>query len=118
MNRNGGRWSKKRRLRADSITSRTSLTPEVTAERVKKGRSSCEATIFASVVCPRPGTPEDKRGDVARLEELAEDAVRAHEVLLSDVFVDGFGAQAFRQRGIGHGLEDFLRRKDSENSLS
>ncbi len=58
MNRNGGRWSKKRLLRADSITSRTSLTPDVTAESVKKGRSSCVATIFASVVLPTPGGPQ------------------------------------------------------------
>jgi len=41
------------------------------------------------------GPPEDERGDVARLEELAEHAVSAHKVLLPDVFVDGLRAQAF-----------------------
>ena len=58
MNRKGGLASKKRCLRADSITSRTSLTPDVTAESVKNGRSSCVATIFASVVLPTPGGPQ------------------------------------------------------------
>ncbi len=57
MKRNGGRASKKRCLRADSITSRTSFTPDVTAESVKNGRSSCVATIRASVVLPTPGGP-------------------------------------------------------------
>ena len=63
------------------------------------------------------GTPEDERGNVSRFEELAEDAFRAYEVLLSDVFVEGFGAQAFGQRGIGHGLEDFYAVKIAKNSL-
>ena len=58
MKRKGDFWSKKRCFRADSITSRTSLTPDVTAERVKKGRSSCEATILARVVLPTPGGPQ------------------------------------------------------------
>ena len=38
MNRIGGGVLKKCCLRADSITSRTSLTPDVTADSVKKGR--------------------------------------------------------------------------------
>ena len=57
MNSSGGLASKKRCFLADSITSRTSFTPDVTAERVKKGRASCVATIFASVVLPTPGGP-------------------------------------------------------------
>ena len=58
MNSSGAFWSKNRCLRADSITSRTSFTPDVTAERVKNGRSNCVATIFASVVLPTPGGPQ------------------------------------------------------------
>ena len=58
MNRKGGRASKKRCLRADSITSRTSFTPDVTADSVKNGRSSCVATMRASVVLPTPGGPQ------------------------------------------------------------
>ena len=41
--------------------------------------------------------PQDERRHVARLEELAEDAVLAHEMLLSDVFVHRTGSQAFGQ---------------------
>ena len=47
-------------------------------------------------------TPEDERGDVARLEELAEHAVPSHEVFLTDVFVDRSGAEPFG-KGCGHG---------------
>ena len=62
MNRIGGLESKNFCLRADSNTSRTSLTPDVTAESVKNGRSSCVATIFASVVLPTPGGPISSTG--------------------------------------------------------
>ena len=58
MNRIGGGVLKKCCLRADSITSRTSLTPDVTADSVKKGRLSSVATILASVVFPTPGGPQ------------------------------------------------------------
>ena len=58
MNSSGAFWSKNRCLRADSITSRTSFTPDVTAERVKNGRSNCVATILARVVLPTPGGPQ------------------------------------------------------------
>ena len=40
-------------------------------------------------------SPEDERRDVARLEELAEHPVFAHEVLLPDIFVYRAGAQSF-----------------------
>ena len=41
-------------------------------------------------------SPEDERRDVARLEELAEHPVFAHEVLLPDVFVDRAGGVVVR----------------------
>ena len=40
-------------------------------------------------------SPEDERGDVSRLEEFAEDALRTHEVFLPDVLIEGLRAQAF-----------------------
>jgi hypothetical protein len=43
--------------RALSMTSRTSLTPELTAERVKNSRPRDFATIFERVVFPTPGGP-------------------------------------------------------------
>ena len=49
---------KKRPLRAFSITSLTSLTPLVTALRVKKGTLSMLAIISANVVFPTPGGPQ------------------------------------------------------------
>ena len=58
MNRNGEGVLKNWLLRACSITSRTSLTPEVTADRVKSLRSSAVATSLASVVLPTPGGPQ------------------------------------------------------------
>ena len=45
--------------------------------------------------------PEDERGDVARVEKLAEDAVGPHQMLLTDILVDRAGAQTFCQRS-GH----------------
>ena len=44
-------------LAALSSTSRTSRTPEVTADSVKNGRSSCVAITLARVVLPTPGGP-------------------------------------------------------------
>ena len=59
--------------------------------------------------------PEDERGDVSRFEEFAEDAFRAHEMLLPDVFIEGAGSETFGQGNIGHGITD-LRCKDRKKS--
>ena len=48
---------------ADSITSRTSLTPALTAERVKNSRSKVCEIIFANVVFPTPGGPHKMNED-------------------------------------------------------
>lgn len=47
-----------RRLRARSTTSRTSLTPAVTAERVSKALAVVAAMTLARVVLPVPGGPQ------------------------------------------------------------
>ena len=39
--------------------------------------------------------PENERGDVSRLEEFAENALRTHEMFLPDVLIEGLRAQAF-----------------------
>src|SRR5215218_6983210 len=53
-------WSRSpRRWRARSMTSRTSLTPAVTAESCSKARAVVPATASASVVLPVPGGPHN-----------------------------------------------------------
>ena len=51
-------------LFARSITSRTSFTPQFTAESVKNGVSKVEATIFANVVFPTPGGPHKMNEEI------------------------------------------------------
>ena len=51
-------WLKRELPRAFSKTSRTSLTPAVTALRVKKSRSRVWAMMWARVVFPTPGGPQ------------------------------------------------------------
>ena len=58
-------------LRARSITSRTSLTPAVTALSVLNGSSSLVATICARVVLPVPGGPQSMND-----ESLPESIIR------------------------------------------
>ena len=48
---------------AFSNTSRTSLTPAVTAERVKNSLSRVWAMILASVVFPTPGGPQSMKDE-------------------------------------------------------
>ena len=52
---------------AFSMTSRTSFTPLVTAERVKKGTSSVLAMMVASVVFPTPGGPQRMKLEILPL---------------------------------------------------
>ena len=51
-------WEKRDLLRAWSMTSRTSLTPALTAESVKNSRSMESAIMRARVVLPTPGGPQ------------------------------------------------------------
>ena len=45
--------------------------------------------------------PEDHRGDPVALDELAQDLALAEQVPLPREFLEGFGAQAAGQRGLG-----------------
>ena len=69
INRIGDDVLKNRLFCAFSITSLTSFTPLVTALSVKKGTSSLEATIWASVVFPTPGGPHNIK-EVMRPESI------------------------------------------------
>ena len=57
MNKTGLGWSKNCCFFAFSIVSRTSLTPELIALRLKKGLFCWLAIILARVVFPTPGGP-------------------------------------------------------------
>ena len=54
---------KSERLRAESMTSRTSFTPAVTADRVKNSREVLWAMILARVVLPTPGGPQSMKDE-------------------------------------------------------
>ena len=58
MNSTGAPALEKMFFLAASITSRTSLTPALTADRVKNSRSKELDTIRARVVFPTPGGPQ------------------------------------------------------------
>ena len=84
---------------ARSATSRTSLTPAVTADNGSNAFSVAPATRRAMVVLPVPGGPQRITDDSrSRLDQYAQRLAKAQQVLLADHVVEGTGPQARRER--------------------
>ncbi len=84
------------------MTRRRSATPAETAETATKCAFDIEAMIRASVVLPVPGGPQRMhRRQLAGLDEAAQDAPFADEVLLADVLVEAARPHAGGERRVG-----------------
>ena len=106
------------RWRARSMTSRTSLTPAVTADSCSNARDVVPATASASVVLPVPGrSPQQHRRQPVLLDEASQRAARPEQLRLADDVVDGARAQPGgewrlgAQAVLGDGREQVVRHR-------
>ena len=73
--------------RALSMTSLTSLTPELTAERVKNSLLRDFATIWERVVLPTPGGPHNMNEERFPLDHITENTSLSDQMTLPHISV-------------------------------